>query len=114
MYATFLYALSAASMISLRPSLLLAYGALFGLAHGVLYPTLNAVVMERVGLEARGRAMTLYTGAFNLGTTLSGLAWGSLAQSRGYPSLYIGATALCVLAACLLAPAGLALRAPPA
>jgi MFS family permease len=104
-YAALVYACSAAAMIGLSPDLLFVYGGLFGLAHGVLYPTLNAVVIERVGDGARGRAMTLYNGAFNLGSTTSSLAWGSLAQTRGYPSVYIGATALAVAAAvCLLAP----------
>jgi MFS family permease len=109
-YAAGVYAIAAAAMTQLQPGLLLAYGALFGLAHGVLYPTLNAVVMERVGIGARGRAMTLYNGAFNVGTTLSSLAWGNIAQHRGYPTVYVGAAALAVTAAaCLLLPVRTAL-----
>jgi MFS family permease len=105
-YACIVYALAAASMIPLQPHWLLAHGALFGLGHGVLYPTLNAVLMERVGLHRRGRAMTLYTGAFNVGTTACGLAWGLLADGAGYPAVYAGAAILSLLALlCLLCSA---------
>lgn len=97
-----LYALAAVSMTELNPHWLLAHGALLGLAHGVLYPTLNAVLIERVGLGQRGRAMTLYTGAFNVGTSTSAFGWGLLAQVSGYRAVYLGATALCLLATAAL------------
>lgn len=96
------YAAAVASMMLLRPALLILHGAAFGLAHGVVYPTLNAVVMERMGLSRRGRAMSLYTGAFNVGSTVAGFGWGTLAQRSGYPAVYAASALLCVVAALCL------------
>lgn len=101
-----LYTLAAASMCALQPRWLVVHGAVLGFAHGVVYPTLNAVLMERVGLHQRGRAMALYTGAFMLGSTVLGALWGQLAKRCGYPAVYLGAALVCLCAfGCLLRPA---------
>jgi len=42
----------------------------FGAAHGVLYPTLNALMLELLPVSRRGLGMVLYNGAFNLGASL--------------------------------------------
>lgn len=96
------YVLTAALMVHMDPRGLLLYGAMFGAAHGVLYPTLNAAVMERVSPEQRGRAMALYNGAFNVGSGLAALGWGELAQGLGYSAVFVGATLLSVGAALCL------------
>jgi MFS family permease len=78
------------------------YGAAFGAAHGVLYPTLNALVVERSGEAARGRAIALYNGSFNAGNALSALAWGRLADDFGYPTVFMAAAVTCYLGVGLL------------
>ncbi|MGD8861450.1 MAG: MFS transporter [Myxococcales bacterium] len=114
-FAAFGYVLTGLAMVYMDPAILPAYGALFGAAHGVLYPTLNAAVMERVGPAQRGRAMTLYNGAFNVGLGLAALGWGSLAQQLGYPAVFVGAALISAAGAGLLRAARApALVGPPA
>jgi MFS family permease len=101
-YAAIGYVLTGAAMVRMDPSFLVFYGALFGAAHGVLYPTLNAAVMERVTPAQRGRAMALYNGAFNVGAGLASLGWGALAVSHGYSMVFAGATVVSLVAAICL------------
>ena len=82
------YGLCAYFMVSLDTSRLLLYGLLFGAAHGVLYPTLNALVASIMPVSRRGLAMVLYNAAFNLGMIVGAFGWGRLAERRGYPSMY--------------------------
>jgi MFS family permease len=78
-------------------------GLVFGAAHGLLYPTLNALVLETVPSSRRGFGMAFYNGAFNAGTALSSLGWGWLAQKHGYLLVYAVAGGIALLAAAVLA-----------
>jgi MFS family permease len=104
--ATVLYALVVASMATLDASKLWLYGAGFGLAHGVLYPTLIAFATERAPAGAQGRTIAAFSGAFNVGAALGAASWGALSAQRGYPSVFAGA---CL---CMLAASGCVLRTP--
>jgi MFS family permease len=97
------YALSALLTRHLDPTRLWLDGLAFGAAHGLLYPTLNAVVLETVPSSRRGFGMAFYNGAFNAGTALSSVGWGWLAQKHGYPIVYACACALALAAAFVLA-----------
>jgi MFS family permease len=92
----------------LNPNALFLYGLGFGAAHGILYPTLNAFVLEVLPVDRRGLGLVLYNGAFNCGSSLGSLAWGNLAQRRGYSSVYAIASLTAALAALIL----LAVRSP--
>ena len=96
------YALCSLAVRELHPDLLLVYGLLFGAAHGILYPTLNALLLEVLPSARRGLGMVLYNGAFNVGMSLGGFAWGELARQRGYPSVYSTTTAVSLLASGVL------------
>jgi MFS family permease len=100
------YGLAALLTAGLDPTRLGMYGFAFGLAHGLLYPTMNALVLEVMPAARRGLGMVLYNGAFNLGTALSGLAWGWVARERGYPSLYVVASGAAFVAAAVLSFGG--------
>lgn len=93
-----LYAISALLCAWLVPSLLWVYGLVFGAAHGILYPTLNALVLGRLPASRRGMGMALYNGAFNAGMTCGGLGWGLLAARFGYDALFMTATVIALLA----------------
>jgi MFS family permease len=103
--AAVLYGVSAVAMVYLDPHRLWLYGAVFGIAHGVLYPTLNALILASMSPSRRGRAMAFYNGAFNVGSASSALGWGYLAQSVGYPSVFWGAALVSVCAVLTLAHA---------
>jgi MFS family permease len=87
--AFMLYALVVLSMTQLTPSLLLWFGLAFGFAHGFFYPALSALTLEVADARVRGRAMTLVTGAFNLGNMLSIVSLGWVAHTYGYPLVFM-------------------------
>jgi MFS family permease len=97
--STVLYALVVASMVSLDASRLWLYGAGFGFAHGVLYPTLIAFATERVPAGTEGRTIAAFSGAFNVGAAAGAAGWGALSAQRGYPPVFVGAC-LCMVSAC--------------
>jgi MFS family permease len=100
------YALCALFTAQLDPERLVLYGLAFGAAHGVLYPTMSALVLEVIPPSRRGFGMVLFNGAFNVGTACGGFAWGTLAKQQGYPAIYAAAAAAAVLAASVLAVGG--------
>jgi MFS family permease len=96
------YAAAAVFMRELDVELLAVYGLVFGAAHGLLYPTLNALVLELLPVRRRGLGMVMYNGAFNLGTSVGSLGWGILAKHHGYPFVYATAAFHSLVAAGLL------------
>jgi len=92
------YGLATIVMRGLQPELLFVYGFAFGSAHGLLYPTLNALVLEVLPSSRKGLGMVLFNGSFNLGSSTGGLVWGVLAARAGYPSMYTGAALLALVA----------------
>jgi predicted MFS family arabinose efflux permease len=96
------YGLSALLTMQLDPDRLLLTGLMFGAAHGLLYPTMNALVLEILPPLRRGLGMVLYNGAFNTGSMLGSLGLGMLAKHRGYPTMYATATAAALLATVVL------------
>jgi MFS family permease len=95
--AVLLYAVAALMCAWLDPSLLWMYGLVFGLGHGILYPTLNALLLARLPASRRGMGMALYNGAFNLGMTCGGFGWGLLAARFGYGALFMTASVVALL-----------------
>jgi MFS family permease len=96
------YALCALVMAWLDPDRLVAYGFAFGAAHGVLYPTMSALVLEVSSTARRGFGLVLFNGAFNVGTAVGGFSWGVLAERQGYPAMYVAAMVTSLLATAVL------------
>jgi MFS family permease len=86
-------------------SLLWAYGAALGIAHGVAYPTLTAFAAEQAPQSTRGRVIALFSGSFSIGSSGGGLAWGLLAARYGYSTMFIMAAGTVFLALVTLAKA---------
>ncbi len=86
------------------PAALVVFGAVFGAAHGMSYPSLNALFVAGVPPSARARAMAAFNLAFNLGVTLSAFVAGELAQRFGYTVMWFvfGAVTLVGAAAAAL------------
>ncbi|HKP62136.1 MAG TPA: MFS transporter [Polyangiales bacterium] len=97
------YGAAAFIMARLDVELLVAYGIAFGAAHGIVYPTLNALLFEHLPDTRRGLGMVLYNGAFNLGSSVGAFGWGILAHHHGYPAIYGAAAASALCGAALLA-----------
>ena len=95
------YAGVVAGMAALRPGGLAGFGGILGVAHGLLYPALNAVAVADVGARERGKVMALFQAAFQIGVAGGAFGLGLLAESAGYPAVFVAA-GVCVLAALLL------------
>jgi MFS family permease len=87
----------------LRPGLLFAAGAGLGLAHGLLYPSLNALAAEGVPRARRGAVMSYFFGCFGAGSALWVLLMGVVAKSYGYAPVFL-ATGVLVWSAIAFLP----------
>ena len=83
-----------------------AYGMAFGTAHGILYPTLNTHGVHCAPAGVRGRVFTVYGGAFNVGVVFATLAWGKVAASEGFPSVFVAASVVAYAGAAVLLTPG--------
>ncbi|HEY1534980.1 MAG TPA: MFS transporter [Polyangiaceae bacterium] len=101
--ALVLYGLVACMTSQLRPNYLFALGAGMGLAHGLLYPALNALAVDGVSRARRGAVMTYFLGCFNGGFALCVLGMGWIAKSHGYPIVFV-ATGLLIWSSLLFLP----------
>jgi MFS family permease len=83
-----LYCTALFATCGLEPRWLAALGAIMGAGHGLIYPALNAMVVEGVATEHRGRVMALFNGCFNAGVAISTLTLGAVAKAFGYPLVF--------------------------
>jgi MFS family permease len=101
--ALVLYAFAAALATALGEVGLAAVGAVFGLAHGLFYPTFNALAVQDMGGHERGKAMALFNAAFNVGLSTGVFGLGLLAERMGYPPVFAVASAIAAVAFAVLA-----------
>ena len=76
-------------------------GLVYGLCHGVYYPTLQAFVVERSG-GRRSRAVAAFTFAFGVGIVIAAFGLGAVAEAAGYRAIYAIAAAAGAAAAALV------------
>ncbi len=86
--ALVLYGMVAFMTAFLRPHLLFVAGAGLGLAHGLLYPALNALAAQGIPQARRGAVMSYFYGCFAAGSALWVLALGVVARGHGYPIVF--------------------------
>jgi MFS family permease len=79
---------------------LVPIGALYGFAHGLYYPALMALTVERAPGAKRARAIASFNFAFSAGIAGSAVVNGFVAERFGYPAVYL----LCGSAALLSIP----------
>jgi len=108
--AGLLYGAAVGAMAVLGPFHLVLVGAVFGVAHGIIYPSLMALVLTDVSARDRPRLLGWANGVMNLGiVALAPL--GTLIQRTSYATAFgeLGAVTS-LMALVLLAPAGRRLR----
>ena len=76
-------------------------GLVYGLCHGVYYPTLQALIVERSGGRRSG-AIAASTFAFGLGAVVAAYGLGAVARGVGYPAIYLIAACGGAVAAALV------------
>jgi MFS family permease len=103
-YGTFIAAIAAVGSRSL-----VGLGLGFGLAHGVLFPALMAMLFHDIPPSERARLAAVANGALNLGM-LTVLGFGQLANHAGLAAVFVVTGVL--VASCALALAPLASKRP--
>jgi predicted MFS family arabinose efflux permease len=76
----------------------LAAGLSFGLAQGVVYPTMNAFSVDLAEAGQLGRVQAFYNGTFNLGITAGAFVLGPVVHAFGHRTMFVCASAAALLA----------------
>jgi predicted MFS family arabinose efflux permease len=97
------YAVVVNEMAELWPGSLPVFGVGIGLTHGLFYPAFNALAVEAVGPLERGKVMALFQAFFQLGGAAGSLLLGALAESQGYPPVFLAAGGCLLLALVMVA-----------
>ncbi len=109
------YALVVSYVALEGPTSLVAIGGVFGFAHGVFFPALNALAIESTLVAERGRLMTVFAGTFNLGAWGGAAVLGPIVEAAGYgPVFAIGALSAVSALVLLARTRGFALPEEPA
>lgn len=93
-----LYVLAVFGVAYVQELGLLLIGLGIGLAHGVFYPSFNAVVVAGAKPSMRGKVMGVFQASFQLGSAFGGVIFGVLAAQQGYPPVFITAAGGLVVA----------------
>lgn len=101
--ALVVYALVILAFTWLEPGLLAVLGAGLGLSHGLLFPSLNALVLHETPPERRGRVQALFFGSFHFGMAVSGVLLGAFVPYVGYAGLFVTSGGLVLLVGARLA-----------
>ncbi len=70
---------------------LVAVGVVFGAAHGLVYPTANALMVDLSHAGNLGRVQTLFAGSFSVGVAVSAFVFGGIIERHGYPTTFAAA-----------------------
>jgi MFS family permease len=98
-FASFLlYGVVIASMMAMRPGTLALHGAVFGLAHGLFWPSFLALLLQTSHPAIRHRSLAWVNAAYNAGVvSVAGL--GLVAERAGYGLVFVPVGVLVTLAA---------------
>ncbi|MBP2683778.1 MAG: putative transport protein, belonging to the Major Facilitator Superfamily, of which narK is a er [Deltaproteobacteria bacterium] len=69
-------------------------GAAAGAGHGLLFPALSALVLDRVAGGSGAMAMAMFTAAFDMGLVTGAAAFGFVAERFGYEVMFVSAAAV--------------------
>ncbi|MBW2587449.1 MAG: MFS transporter [Deltaproteobacteria bacterium] len=86
----------------LGPDHLFAVGAMMGLGHGIAYPAVTALAIERADTSSRGMVVSIIHGAFNGGNAFFAYALGLVAAEWSYNVAFWAAGAVTLSGALLL------------
>lgn len=77
--------------------LVVVIGAIFGMGHGMLYPTMNAWVADWSNAKNIGRTQSLFSGSYSLGVSSCAFFFGTLVEHHGFPTMFLTASAVSVV-----------------
>lgn len=100
--ALVVYAIVSAWAAALTPEGLFALGLGFGVAHGLVWPSLSALTSERASRGHAASALARLYGAFSMGALTAVWGGGWLVKAGGYPLMFLSASALIALGTAIL------------
>ncbi len=91
---------------------ILTAAVIFGLAQGLLYPTMNALVADWSNPKNIGRIQSIFSGSYGFGIASCSFFFGSIAEHQGYQTMFLVALAVTTvgLGIFLAGPRDLAVR----
>jgi predicted MFS family arabinose efflux permease len=101
-FALCVYATVPPALGMLGPGHLFAIGSMMGLGHGIAYPAVTALGIERADASSRGMVVSVVHGAFNGGHAFFAFALGSAASLWGYGATFWAAGAITAVGALVL------------
>jgi MFS family permease len=96
---------------------LVLVGVVSGTGHGLLFPALSALILDRAEEGRGGMAMAMFTAAFDMGYVAGASAFGFVAEHLGYRTMFFSAAAIMASGAIFFVTQDPAFRkglAPPA
>ena len=72
-------------------------GILFGLSHGLVYPSIYALVIDLSPNVDRGKAFAICSVSFTLGGMLGSFIYGVVAEHLGFQVMYMAAGGVCLM-----------------
>ncbi|HEY2776071.1 MAG TPA: MFS transporter [Candidatus Binatia bacterium] len=86
----------AVALLSITRSMMLivTIGAIFGMGHGLLYPTMNAWVADWSTASNIGRTQSLFSGSYSLGISSCAFLFGTIVERYGYSTMFLVASAI--------------------
>jgi MFS family permease len=82
------YGAITAAMIAMGPGSLAVYGGLFGLAHGLFWPSFLALALQRAPAASRDRTLAWVNASYNAGV-VSVAALGVVAEQAGFALVFV-------------------------
>jgi MFS family permease len=86
--ATMSLALVLLAWMRTMPGMVLV-GVVFGMAQGLLYPTMNALVADWSSAHNIGRTQSLFSGSYSLGIASSSFFFGTVAENYGFTTMFL-------------------------
>lgn len=74
--------------------LVVAIGAVFGMGHGMLYPTMNAWVADWSTARNIGRTQSLFSGSYSLGVSSCAFLFGTIVERFGFGAMFLVAAGI--------------------
>jgi MFS family permease len=72
-------------------------GLIFGVAQGLLYPTMNALVADWSNPRNIGRTQSIFSGSYSMGIATCSFFFGTIVERWGYGPMFLSALAITVL-----------------
>ncbi len=99
--ATMSLAVVILAFVRTMPGIITA-GVVFGLAQGLLYPTMNALVADWSNPRNIGRTQSYFSGSYSLGISSCAFFFGSIVERYGFASMFFVTLAITLLGLAIL------------